>query len=74
MPSVFVPVSKVFAMMMTNLAILVTLQVVWENVRVLKNSGETVSVDGTHLVSTVLCHPVAEEVWQPYIGCMHRQL
>ena len=24
-------------------------EVVWENVRVLKNSGETVSVDGTHL-------------------------
>ena len=24
-------------------------QVVWENVRVLKGSGETVSVDGTHL-------------------------
>ena len=24
-------------------------QVVWENVRILKNSGETVSVDGTHL-------------------------
>jgi hypothetical protein len=27
------------------------LKVVWENVRVLKGSGETVSVDGTHLVS-----------------------
>ena len=24
-------------------------EVVWENVRVLRNSGETVSVDGTHL-------------------------
>ena len=24
-------------------------EVVWENVRILKNSGETVSVDGTHL-------------------------
>ena len=24
-------------------------EVVWENVRVLKSSGETVSVDGTHL-------------------------
>ena len=24
-------------------------EVVWDNVRVLKNSGETVSVDGTHL-------------------------
>ena len=24
-------------------------QVVWDNVRILKNSGETVSVDGTHL-------------------------
>jgi hypothetical protein len=28
---------------------LALVQVVWENVRVLKNSGETVSVDGTHL-------------------------
>lgn len=24
-------------------------EVVWDNVRVLKNSGETVSIDGTHL-------------------------
>jgi hypothetical protein len=24
-------------------------EVVWDNVRVLKSSGETVSVDGTHL-------------------------
>lgn len=28
-----------------------SVKVVWENVRVLKGSGETVSVDGTHLVS-----------------------
>lgn len=25
------------------------IKVVWENVRILKGSGETVSVDGTHL-------------------------
>lgn len=24
-------------------------EVVWENVRILKNSGESVSIDGTHL-------------------------
>ena len=31
-------------------------EVVWENVRVLRNSGETVSVDGTHLGECVLVH------------------
>ncbi len=31
------------------LFLVVVVQVVWENVRVLKGSGETVSVDGTHL-------------------------
>ncbi len=28
-------------------------EVVWDNVRVLRSSGETVSVDGTHLVSSI---------------------
>lgn len=47
--SAFKEMSRPFDLSQFFCHFLYSRQVVWDNVRVLKGSGETVSVDGTHL-------------------------